>query len=336
MFQSSSSYQQSNNGPPLFGSSSQQAPWNPTSSMDVRSSFNGSGILHPPSNQNTSNSAANNATAATNYTPGYLLSSLSQPANQSHQAPSSSSPSDALPLMESASRATNIAPSPMADSMFSASSRAVSKRRTMTPGGIMDEDAPPRASVFDLPTTGPSSFFTSSSSQSLRKTVSSPTTATSNEWWPHYFQGLSSRGPEGTTQPTPADGVNSFRIGYLDPADALRAARKSGELLTLGTTGAYYIGVKLSDSSLAPAVEPSSFVSTPMAIDLPVSTMGGGGGGSVAGTPLRLQPASAAFRPKGSTSSPFQAAPAPVQPTASNATPQKSLVGTVGDMLFGW
>lgn len=54
-----------------------------------------------------------------------------------------------------------------------------------------------------------------------------------------YFKSLAA--PETTTDADPhTEIVNCFRMGYRDPADALRAVRKSGEILG----GSWMVGVK--------------------------------------------------------------------------------------------
>ncbi|EPQ56432.1 hypothetical protein GLOTRDRAFT_120925 [Gloeophyllum trabeum ATCC 11539] len=149
-----------------------------------------------------------------------------------------------------------------------------------------------------------------------------------------YFRSLGD-----TTEADPnAEIVNCFRIGYKKPIDALRAIKKNGDVLS----GAWMVGVKWADQAQAeaalgkgvvrhmdhvyqvadqyggsPDVMDTSSSPNPMDTRPPV------------GTPLKLAPANAAFKPHESQHFNF---PIPGQ----NGSPDKGIVGKVSDLIFGW
>ncbi|KAF9009291.1 hypothetical protein BDZ89DRAFT_1078553 [Hymenopellis radicata] len=151
-----------------------------------------------------------------------------------------------------------------------------------------DEDAPPMMSVNDIPSaTGASSSRLTSSS--LLLSHSSPpihrTTSTSSSPDPSYiivfgyppdkyaptldfFLSLSSEysmstnapSSAGTTQPESLYDVgNAFKLGYTNPADAVRALRKNGDVIRGGSgAGGWMVGVKWADASANISSPPQS------------------------------------------------------------------------------
>ncbi|KAG5644251.1 hypothetical protein DXG03_008789 [Asterophora parasitica] len=177
-----------------------------------------------------------------------------------------------------------------------------------------------------------------------------------------YFQSLGA-----ATDPDPHLEIqNCFRIGFNDPGDALRAVRKNGEVLG----GSWMVGAKWADPAQAEALigqpplalpESTSAASNAMSVDEPQSPVLPQKGAAAAvpyqyGTPLKLAPSSSAFRRHDAT--PQQPPPTrgwgpiiPVsiaqqqqqqqqavqtQPTPSTGTPNKSMLGQVSDLIFGW
>lgn len=240
------------------------------------------------------------------------------------------------------------------DSMFESSS---GQRQALT-----DMDAPPKTSINDV--FGDSTFGMSSAPQrpfslaldspsfasTSREPRSEPTPSSSPVYvivfgYPpdkysvtvEYFKSLGS-----TTDSEPnTEIINCFRIGYRDAAEAMRAVRRNGEVLS----GTYMIGVKWADSAAAAdlvsssrvsefavtTVSPSLTQSHTRAVDPPPAT--------TVGTPIRLAPSAAAFRKPGTPSSvpPTQrhAAPPPISGPAGQGS-AKGVIGQVSDMLFGW
>ncbi|KAH7927878.1 hypothetical protein BV22DRAFT_1127052 [Leucogyrophana mollusca] len=158
------------------------------------------------------------------------------------------------------------------------------------------------------------------------------------------------------TEPEPNTEItNCFRIGYRDPAEAMRAVRRNGEVLS----GSWMIGVKWADSMQAELLGASTSRSSnnqssdfhisqsppnAMAIDdAPMPSSSALAVTSV-GTPIKLAPSVAAFRKAGPSASPAQRAP-PTTPVvngsfAGNASvgqsPVKGVLGQVSDLFFGW
>lgn len=244
----------------------------------------------------------------------------------------------------------------------------------------LDEDAPPTASVNDIVNATyadthtastrnrafENSFFASSSRPPIPPTTTSNSSpdplyvivfgypADKYSLTAEYFKQL---GPSGGAEPVP-DLLNAFRIGYAQPADALRAVRKNGEVLA----GQWMVGAKWENQARAESALGSSlFISTSpgqnagsqvegMAVDEPPSSLArassssGGGprspvaGGSAGGayTPVRLAPAASAFRKPG-TAPATPAVPKVAGPGPTPApTPSKGVLGQVSDMIFGW
>ncbi|KAF9485515.1 hypothetical protein BDN70DRAFT_823695 [Pholiota conissans] len=264
------------------------------------------------------------------------------------------------------------------DSMFQSSKQ----RQTLD-----DEDAPPTTSINDIPneinidsparfaprkTTTEKSPFTSS----RRGIATSPPSNKPNQpiyivvfGYPpdkysvavEYFMSLGE-----TTNPEPNPEIsNCFKLGYLDPSDAMRAVRKNGEIVA----GSWMVGAKLADPSQLPQLdsalqitarspfapsapqnqqaEAANAASNAMNVDEPYSPFHSGANTPSLGTPIRLAPSMAAFRKTpaipASASKPAtpqsawvggvlpSSASAPAQPT-----PSKSVMGQVSDLIFGW
>lgn len=220
-----------------------------------------------------------------------------------------------------------------------------------------DMDAPPTASIHDV--FGDTTFGMSAPPQkrfsldnstfpSASRTPRSETTPSSAPVYivvfgyppdkysitVDYFKSLGA-----TTDPEPnTEIINCFRIGYRDAAEATRAIRRNGEVLT----GTYMIGVKWADPVLAAELMSSSrqpefaASTTPnhqsshsMAVDSPPPP-------TSVGTPIRLVPSTAAFRKPGTTPTQKPAAPAPVAGTPGQSPSARGVISQVTDLLFGW
>ncbi|CCL99696.1 uncharacterized protein FIBRA_01717 [Fibroporia radiculosa] len=159
---------------------------------------------------------------------------------------------------------------------------------------------------------------------------------------------------------------NCFRLGYLNPAEAMRAVRKNGDVLS----GSWMVGVKFADpiqaeSILGPAAvggltqsvapSPDAMSTSPpsglgmfssvshMSIDEPRSPPTPSTPTPVVGTPIRLAPSAAAFRKPGMSAGggPPQKTQASQSvnntlPSASPASPNKGMLEQVSDLIFGW
>ncbi|OSD03049.1 hypothetical protein PYCCODRAFT_1434927 [Trametes coccinea BRFM310] len=305
------------------------------------------------------------------YQPGYLMS-----ANQSSSSPPSGARHEDPPMVQTKAKMNHtfsggaIADFGM-DSMFESSRQR--PRQTLA-----DEDAPPTASVNDLineipePSSGRfpqrSAFEPSQSRASLFR-ASHPTTpkpatpAQQSNAQPlyvvvfgyppdrysvtvEYFRSLGE-----TTEPEQSSEImNAFRIGYLHPAEAIRAVRKNGEVVG----GSWMVGAKWADPSQAEAIlGPSLARSTAQSPDVFAASPDGNPAASsssnifgpsptsrmsvdeivprngpsraepstpTVGTPIKLAPSAAAFRRGGSS------APATVAKAASVVQPLQALV----------
>ncbi|KAI0091761.1 hypothetical protein BDY19DRAFT_885477 [Irpex rosettiformis] len=309
------------------------------------------------------------------YQPGYLM------------APSQSPRFDDAPIVQTKAKMNPLLAGSSAaefgmDSMFESS------RQRQT---LIDEDAPPMASANDIvnevyePTTRRSTTFDSSVRASIfRPQYSQPpstpkqTNAASNSkplyvivfGYPpdkfsittEYFRAFGE-----TTEADPNVEIsNCFRIGYNNPADALRAVRKNGEVLC----GTFMVGVKWADPLQAEALLGSPIARSPFAASvsttpnppdvvmddtppLPPPSRADYPDNSLSlvqrthtppvGTPIRLAPSAAAFKKPGSGGKlpPFAkagdttAGGLGVNPTAQ-ASPSKGVLGHVSDLIFGW
>ncbi|KAL4254824.1 hypothetical protein ABKN59_004701 [Abortiporus biennis] len=233
-------------------------------------------------------------------------------------------------------------------------------------------DASARASMFKPPQPqAPSTPVTSSAAKPLYVIVfgypSDKFTATAE-----YFSSLGQ-----TTEPEQnTELLNCFRIGYINPADALRAIRKNGDVVG----GSWMIGVKWADPTQAeillgaalvrggsftygqsepltgPDVTMSSsppssrgFVSpdtSSLAINANHARNSAASTPSV-GTPIKLAPSASAFRKPGGSSTTvtpkrpgegpmFVTGGLPGQPSGIQQSPSKGVLGQVSDLIFGW
>ncbi|KAF9077903.1 hypothetical protein BDP27DRAFT_1310385 [Rhodocollybia butyracea] len=284
-------------------------------------------------------------------------------ASQSNASPQGNQRVDELPVVQTKAKINQALLRGSADD-FGMDSMFQSTSRQRQP--LADEDAPPTQSVNDIPNEAYSNHFQSKPSTTQHSLFSSIRTRTppapprSSSSAPlyvivygypadkysitvEYFKSLGD-----TTDADPnTEIVNCFRIGYHDPGEALRAVRKSGEVLG----GSWMIGAKWADPAQAEALlgqpvhRPSSSGLLPrddvthsnaMVVDEPSpSTV------PTVGTPIRLAPSTSAFRKSGSTPKPStpqaQAKAAPLAlPPSAGASPNKGLVGQVSDLIFGW
>ncbi|KAF7356119.1 hypothetical protein MVEN_00942300 [Mycena venus] len=295
------------------------------------------------------------------YQPGYLMS-----ASQSNNSPTGAQRVDEAPVVQTKAKMNNaFSRGPTSD--FGMDSMFQSSRQRQT---LADEDAPPMNSVNDIPTEmhadSSSSHFQSrgsalNSSFARSRPRPPPTMQTSPMLYiivfgypsdkysvtVEYFKSLGD-----ASDPDPhAEIVNCFKIGYKDPADAMRAVRKNGEILG----GSWMVGAKWADAAQAeallsqPVVRHSSPDPTAMSVDSPGATHAYGGTSTpTVGTPIKLAPSASAFRRAaagGVSPAPKPAAaPAPQGPswtadatTATAAAPAgKGVLGQVSDMIFGW
>ncbi|KAJ7464345.1 hypothetical protein FB451DRAFT_1138741 [Mycena latifolia] len=296
------------------------------------------------------------------YQPGYLMS-----ASQSNNSPTGAQRVDEAPVVQTKAK-MNHAFSRGPTSDFGMDSMFQSSRQRQT---LADEDAPPMNSVNDIPTemhADSSSSFQPrgsnlNSSFARSRPRPPPVTQPSQMLYiivfgypsdkysvtAEYFKSLGA-----ASDPDPhADIVNCFRIGYSDPADAMRAVRKNGEVLG----GSWMVGAKWADAAQAeallsqPVVRHSSPDPGAMAVDSPSPSPGahafGGTNTPTVGTPIKLAPSTSAFRRAAAGPSAPKPALAPQAPSwPSDAPPAgaagaaapagKGVLGQVSDMIFGW
>ncbi|PCH44291.1 hypothetical protein WOLCODRAFT_123306 [Wolfiporia cocos MD-104 SS10] len=304
------------------------------------------------------------------YQPGYLLS-----VSQSGSLPQGSQRHEEAPMVQTKAKLNHVLGGSAAefgmDSMFESTSR----QRHRQP--LADEDAPPTNSVNDIVNevyadTTPlhrsqrgSAFDPSSSRTSLyRSTQFTPTKPSTSSGRPpqtlyvvvfgyppdkyssavEYFCSIGE-----TTEPERnSDLSNCFRLGYLDPAEAMRAVRKNGEILE----GSWMVGAKWADPVLAQSVLGTAVVGGPLSSPAlrpvtPDAAKGTSGPANMSlirmhaaspatpahalGNAARLAPAQAAFRTP--TSGSARSAPN----TAGTAlSPSKGMLEQVSDLIFGW
>ncbi|KAI0741436.1 hypothetical protein C8Q80DRAFT_1221489 [Daedaleopsis nitida] len=263
---------------------------------------------------------------------------------------------------------------------------------------LADEDAPPMASVNDIineiPESTSSRFSQRSAfepSQSRASLFRSAHPSTPKQAAPvpqqnaqpiyivvfgyppdkysvtvEYFRSLG----ESTEAEQSSELLNCFRIGYLRPAEALRAVRKNGEILG----GSWMVGAKWADPLQAEALLGSSLIrsaaqspdfvpTSPDAMDTsPTHNVFGPPSASrmnvdelvprhgapraepstpTVGTPIKLAPSTSAFRrPGGGTPIvPAAVAHVPLLPASTSTvqqSPSKGVLGQVSDLIFGW
>ncbi|KAJ7181122.1 hypothetical protein C8R46DRAFT_1211395 [Mycena filopes] len=296
------------------------------------------------------------------YQPGYLMS-----ASQSNNSPTGAQRVDEAPVVQTKAKMNNaFSRGPTSD--FGMDSMFQSSRQRQT---IPDEDAPPMNSVNDIPTemyadTSSSHFQPRSSAMNSSFARSRPRPPPVSQTSPmlyiivfgypsdkysvtvEYFKSLGD-----ASDPDPhAEIMNCFKIGYRDPADAMRAVRKNGEVLG----GSWMVGAKWADAAQAeallsqPVVRHSSPEPTAMSVDAPSGGHAFGRPSTpTVGTPIKLAPSASAFRRAAgpSASAAPKPAPAPQAPTwtsdaaapaggAGAAPAGKGVLGQVSDMIFGW
>ncbi|KAJ7197726.1 hypothetical protein GGX14DRAFT_525969 [Mycena pura] len=316
----------------------------------------------------TSNSLTNSFTdtlsqSRSHYQPGYLMVRL-----HSDNSPTGAQRIDDPPVVQTKAKMNNaFSRGPTSD--FGMDSMFQSSRQRQA---LPDEDAPPMNSVNDIPTemyadSGSSHFqprsSTLTSSFARSRPKPSPVTSPSPMLYiivfgypsdkysltVEYFKSLGD-----ASEPDPhVEIVNCFKIGYKDPADAMRAVRKSGEVLG----GSWMIGAKWADAAQAeallsqPVVRHTSPDPAAMVVDSPSAGPGAAAfGGTLTpslGTPIKLAPSSSAFKRAGpggniapKPSSTPQAPHRTHDAAAAGATPgapaSKGLLGQVSDAIFGW
>ncbi|KAJ7304549.1 hypothetical protein DFH08DRAFT_758750 [Mycena albidolilacea] len=334
----------------------------------------------------TSGSLSNSFTdtlsqSRSHYQPGYLMS-----ASQANNSPTGAQRVDEAPVVQTKAKMNNaFSRGPSSD--FGMDSMFQSTRQRQT---LADEDAPPMSSVNDIPTEmyaaadSSNSFqprasaFTSPSKSAFGRRPPPPSSSSTQAQQPmlyiivfgyppdkysltaEYFQSLTGGGSASVSDPDPhAEIVNCFRIGYRDPADAMRAVRKNGEVLG----GSWMVGAKWADPAQAEALLNQPLVARhtspdPMAVDSPSpsaslnpnNSNSGFGLGATVGTPIKLAPSASAFRRGGASPSKppaaqaqqapsaqgWGAAVAPATPVAPAEKAGKGVIGQVSDMIFGW
>ncbi|KXN84135.1 hypothetical protein AN958_00405 [Leucoagaricus sp. SymC.cos] len=286
------------------------------------------------------------------YQPGYLMNT-----------PQSSQRVDDIPIVQTKAKLNNVLTRGSA-SEFGMESMFQSTRQRQT---FTDEDAPPRSSVHDIPNEIyadssphglPTKHSTLETSNFGRRHARAPSAAQPSqptyvivfgyppEKYPsivEYFRSLGN-----STEPEPnTEVVNCFRIGYHDPADAMRAVRRNGEVFA----GSWMIGAKWAEPAQAEALLGQSLLRASIS-GLPIENTSSGGAMAVdeptqssfssptssVGTPIRLAPSTSAFRKAGAPSkptTPHSAKPAGSS-TPTTATPSKGVLGQVSDLIFGW
>ncbi|KAJ3559283.1 hypothetical protein NM688_g439 [Phlebia brevispora] len=355
------------------------------------------GAAHSPSLRASSLAAANSlnvggplgdslSQSRSHYQPGYLMSAT--PSSATSQSPRN----DEAPIVQTKAKISSVLSGASAaefgmDSMFQSS-------RQRTRATLADEDAPPTNSVNDLineiydsgPRRQPQTFSIDSPARSQLLRSAQPQTPARVKPIPpinaakplyvivfgypldrysvtvEYFRSLG----ETTESEQNAEIVNCFRIGYLNPAEAVRAVRKNGEVLS----GAWMIGVKWADPVQAEAALGSSLMrstlppstslpesSTSPDVSMAESTSSRGFPSTesslalatvpTVGTPLKLAPSTSAFRKPGSGGKPAHKPGEGMQgiiggmPTQSGApgvqpSPSKGMLGQMSDLIFGW
>ncbi|KZP21032.1 hypothetical protein FIBSPDRAFT_741293 [Athelia psychrophila] len=331
------------------GHHSHGPPWGSTST-------NTANTANPPLGASLSDSFAQ---SRTHYQSGYMMSSA-----QNNAITQGSQRVDDVPTVQTKAKMVHSlsrgsAPDFGMESMFQKSRQ----RQTMA-----DEDAPPMNSIYDIPTEtytdNSQARFQPRASVSdsvLSRQVRSGSNIASTEvhyvivfGYPadkysvtaEYFKSIGE-----TTDPDPNTQItNCFRIGYRDLGEAMRAVKRNGEILG----GSYMVGAKWADQTRANELLTQSSsrgsISSPAIADVPSYAMAVDEPSPALvhpstptyGTPIRLAPATSAFRKV--APSPMQGQPKPetgpamnvVAHTPSEQSSGKGMLGQVSDLIFGW
>ncbi|KIY65271.1 hypothetical protein CYLTODRAFT_492466 [Cylindrobasidium torrendii FP15055 ss-10] len=188
--------------------------------------------------------------------------------------------------------------------------------------GVEDEDGPPRESVVDIPgmraLPSSSSFSPSKSSFRLPSAPEGEYTYVMVYGYPadayaqavSFFKGIAEHPEDDVVVEQPGALRNAVRIGYRDPADAVRALRRDGTIVG----GEWMVGVKSAGTGAGAGA--SAQDGHGMQVDAP----------SI-GTPIKLVSQRSVFKTAG------PATPTPADPVPS---PTKGVVGQMTDLIFGW
>ncbi|KZT65760.1 hypothetical protein DAEQUDRAFT_731057 [Daedalea quercina L-15889] len=350
--------------------------------------FSGGGLgLSSSASFGSGSSLATLGESRSHYQPGYLMS-----ASQDNGLQQGSQRHDEAPLVQTKAKLSHSLVGGSAsdfgmDSMFES---ARSRHRHRQP--LDDEDAPPTTSINDIvdevytdsgssrhslrtsafdPSTSRPSLFRSTHPSTPRPNHAAQSGSTAQPLqlvvfgYPpdkysltvEYFKSLG----ETTDAEQHPDISNCFRIGYINPSEAMRAVRKNGDVLS----GSWMIGVKWADPAQAEAILGSAFARSELGVPgsppvpaaspsnndiimssstsanifpsassrMSVDEPGFGASTPTVGTPIRLAPSAAAFRKPGAGS------PVKAVQGMSNAvapSPGKGVLEQVGDLIFGW
>ncbi|KAL9713346.1 hypothetical protein Ac2012v2_002953 [Leucoagaricus gongylophorus] len=290
------------------------------------------------------------------YQSGYLLST-----SRDNNAPQSSQRVDELPLIQTKAKLNSVF-ARGSSSEFGMNSMFHSTHQHQA---LADEDAPPRKSVYDipyevcgsaLPRTSPRKKLSLETSRFGRRPPRAPATQLSQplyvvvfgypperySFMVEYFKSLgNATEPERNTEV-----VNSFKIGYHDTADVIRAIGKNGDVIS----GSFMIGTKWADSTHAEAVFGSSFRTIFWGVAAEVHSSGNAADTNETtqppfasnvpsiGTPIKVMPAEAAYRKPGALSKPRT--PFPTKSTNSSmsntATSDQGMLRQLISFIWSW
>ncbi|KII85741.1 hypothetical protein PLICRDRAFT_44129 [Plicaturopsis crispa FD-325 SS-3] len=369
----SSSYTHNHNAdrPPAQSTSTMHSPQFSVAGMAASTA----GHSHGPNAWGNSGGGGPLATSLTDtltpskahYQPGYMMSS-----SQSNPSPQSNQRVEEVPVVPTKAKMNHVL-SRGSTSDFGMDSMFQSSRQRQT---LADEDAPPTTSINDIPNYSDSTPVPFQTRGSILDKSSSRSNSTRQSRIPpppqsqplyvivfgyppdkysvtvEYFKSLG----DTTDADQNTEVLNCFRIGYHDPGQAMRAVRKSGEVLG----GSWMIGAKWADPALAEAVLSGStlrsMTSNPSTSNANVSDNAmavddqphpSTGQASAVGTPIKLAPSTSAFRKVGSgerLGTPGQHKMQGVVDTSTvtargfppTQSPQKGVLGQVSDLIFGW
>lgn len=328
------------------------------------------------------------------YQPGYLMS-----VTQDNLSPQGGQRQEEAPMVQTKAKLNHVLAGGASDfgmdSMFESSRSRQRQRQTLD-----DEDAPPTNSVNDIvnetyadssasryTSLRNSTFDASTSRNSLFRSsfpsTPKPAAPTAQSTAQPLYVVVFGYPPDkysvtaeyfcsigDTTEPEQNPEIsNCFRVGYMNPAEAMRAVRKNGDIMG----GTWMIGVKWADPAQAEALLGSSFVRGPVSSpelnghspDVVMSSSTSGGFGvfpsssrmsvdepgfgthsrmpstptPTVGTPIRLAPSAAAFRKAGAGGSPQKAGQGVINTLPSGnigQSPSKGMLEQVSDLIFGW